>query len=276
MKVRLKFILIIVIFNPLYLTAQSNDAYYQKYLLPESSSSLWLNPHKKDGSGNGKTFAFPMKPITHEKQKSGLGPVKFLEIGLLTVSAYHVQAAPHELVHMTTAYSFGTKTKKWGIGPIWQYVEYEKADNERNRSDVFFTSMSAPIFSRLTCNLPRWIHKPKGPGLWLKWTSAYWYMSYSTTWITLVGTWIAHIKDDTEAGWDFNSASRAFSEKKSNRTIFLSFLTAIMAFDAYLTKDQIIYNLRALTGRETKYPPENSTKLSLFVLPNQIILSYTF
>jgi hypothetical protein len=269
------FIIIIVILIPLCLAASSADGCYQKYLVPESTSSLWLNRNSENRSVND-PVAFSTNFKIPEKQKYHLGLRQFIEVCFLTVTAYHAQAMPHELVHMATAYSFGTKTKKWGVGPVWQYVEYEKDDEERRRSDVFFTSMSAPVFSRSTCDLPRWIRKPEGPGLWLRWTSAYWYMSYSTTWVTLVGTWIAHIKGDSDAGYDFNSASRAFSKKRSNRTIFLGALTAVMAFDAYFTKDHIIYNCRTLLGMESRKSPENQKKMSLHFLPNRILLSYTF
>ena len=161
--------------------------------------------------------------------------VKYLEPFFTVVTAYQVQSAPHEGVHAATAYTFGTKTKYWDVKLLKQSVSYDKENSERRSEDVFFTSMSAPVFSRLTCDLPRWVHAPDGPGYWSRWTSGYWIMSYSTTWVTLIGTWASYSKKNNESGWDFNNASLAATSKKST--------VRVCASPPYLTYPQVDHQI---------------------------------
>jgi len=102
-------------------------------------------------------------------------------------------------------------------------------------SSTLVTSMSAPVFSRLTCDLPRWVHAPDGPGYWSRWTSGYWIMSYSTTWVTLIGTWASYSKKNNESGWDFNNASLAATSKKST--------VRVCASPPYLTYPQVDHQI---------------------------------
>lgn len=201
-------------------------------------------------------------------------PLRMIEIPLLIFTAYHAQAAPHEGVHALTAAMFATHTTRWGVLPYVQWVEYDRPDSVRSAQDRILTSMSAPVFSRLTCDLPRWLYIPRREGLWFRWTSAYWYMSYATTWVTLCGSWLAFAGDADDAGWDFYNAATAFSDRKGRRAAFLAAITAAMTADVFFNREQIGFHLKAMTGleRETFSPPRRR-HFSLSIMPGYLAFS---
>lgn len=200
---------------------------------------------------------------------------RYLEPFLIVVTAYHVQATPHEAVHASVAYSFGTKTKYWTIKPMLQSVSYDRENSERSNEDIFFTSMSAPVFSRATANLPRWIYAPSGPGYWSRWTGGYWIMSTTSTWVTMAGAWIAYVDDDEDAGWDFNNASRAISNSKKGQAAFLSGLTLLLSADLFWNWSEYLDNFSAFSGRKAVVAVEKDD-LSLRLIPNGLELTYKF
>lgn len=200
---------------------------------------------------------------------------RFGEPFFTIISAYHVQSVPHEAVHAGVAYTFGTKTKYWTVKPLLQSVHYAKEDSKRRREDVFSSSMAAPIFSRFTADLPRWLHDPSGRGYWSRWTSAYWLMSTTSIWVTLAGSWDAFSRNDGEAGWDFNNARQALTDSKRDQALFLSSLTALLSFDVYCHWDDYRNNLHAFAGRKAVIVKEGSD-LSFGVVPNGIKVVYRF
>jgi hypothetical protein len=211
--------------------------------------------------------------IDVQDERSSLA--RFFESFVTVVTAYHVQAMPHEAVHAGVAYTFGTKTKYWTIKPMLESVSYEKEDSERRREDIFFTSMSAPVFSRATADLPRWVFEPTGQGYWSRWTSAFWMMSTTSTWVTLVGTWAAFAKDDTESGWDFNNARQAVSDSKRDQTAFLAGLTALMSADVYFNWDDYKNNFASFGGRKAVVAKKGEV-VSWQVAPGAVRVTYDF
>lgn len=201
--------------------------------------------------------------------------VRFIEPFFTVVTAYHAQAMPHEAIHASVAYTFGTKTEYWTMKPIIESVTYEKANADRRREDVFFSSMSGPIFSRATVNLPRWVWEPTGQGYWSRWTSGYWIMSATSTWVTLVGTWSAFVKDDKESGWDFNNARQAVSDSKQEQALFLTGLTALMSTDVYFNWDEYKNNFAAFSGRKA-VKAKYSNEVSWQLVPHGVQVSYDF
>lgn len=200
---------------------------------------------------------------------------KFVESLATVITAYHVQATPHEAVHAGVAYTFGTKTKYWTVKPIVQSVSYAKVDSERRREDIFFSSMSAPVFSRATADLPRWIIEPDGKGYWSRWTSAYWLMSTTSLWVTMVGSWDAFAADDSDAGWDFNNARQAISDSKRDQVLFLSSLTALMSADVLLNWDDYRNNFQAFGGSKA-VTGKKADEVSIRLMPQGLQMTLIF
>lgn len=201
---------------------------------------------------------------------------RFAEITFNVFTTYHLASIPHEGVHAATAYAFGTKTKRFIVKPMLEAVEMDKPDDERSTADKTLTSLSAPTFTRYTVDLPRWIHQPESGTWWDRWGGTYWLVSYSTLWVTDIGSWAAFASNDQKSGWDFGNAARAVSQERRGQAVFLGSLTALLGVDAILHWDDITYNAGKMIGRSSTTQPGKKQGAEVHFLGNQVAIELNF
>lgn len=199
---------------------------------------------------------------------------RFAEIGLNVVTAYHAQALPHELVHGATALAFGTETERIHFGLLKESISFKKTSEQRTRSDRFFTSMSAHVFTRYTLDLPRWIVTPTPGTYYDRWAGSFWTVGYMTAWITTAGSWVSWSKQDPDTGWDFWNAAQALSSKRSEQSAFLAAVSLLMAADAWFNADEIKSNFQIMRGKRAEDTAARGTSFRISV--NELQLTHNF
>lgn len=190
---------------------------------------------------------------------------KWVEPLFNIITSYHVMSIPHEAIHAGVSYAFGDKTKYWKIGILEQSVYIE--DNS-SRLGITLSSLSAPLFTRLTSNWPKSVLGPELSNFQSRWSGTFSIMSYGTHWYT--------ISQIPRHRGDFYRAALAISEKKRDQNIFYGIMGCLLVWDIYNSWDDISNNFDAMMGNvRVRHHPVKSG-LSLNVLPTGISATYNF